>query len=230
MRALIVEDDPDVAQLLVEGLRRHYAVDHCASAGQGLWLSETNPYDVIILDINLPDTSGIEMCSTLRKNKVTTPFLMLTGESDVRVKVRALDEGADDYLVKPFAFEELVARLKALRRRPAHLNLDEWLSAGDLRLNTTSRQLHYLEKSVPLRRRESELMEFMLRNREYTVTREQMFDHLWNQSSNVFSNSINVHLGHLRRKIHAAFNIDPIRTVHGVGYQLDFNHEVEAMK
>lgn len=228
MRILLVEDDRDFSSTLSEELSALYSVDACYAAKEALDLTYLNPYDAVILDIGLPDMSGIELCAKLRERGGTFPILMLTGQTHLRDKVNALNGGADDYLTKPFELPELIARIRALMRRPTQPLVDPELSVADLRLNPYSRIVTRQGRPVRLRRKEFDLLEFLLRNEPNVVTREMILEHVWDSNVNSFTNAVDVHISRLREVIDKPFNFSLIETVHGLGYRISNLSQVDS--
>ncbi len=222
MRILVVEDEHKIANSIKKGLEQEsYAVDVAFDGTGGLDLATGEEYDAIILDILLPGIGGIEICKTLRKQKNHTPILMLTAKGQITDKVEGLDAGADDYLTKPFAFEELLARIRALTRRP-HSSTGTVLSVGDLSLDTISYEVKRAGRHIPLSSKEFSLLEYLLRHPNQTLTKDQIISHVWNYDADVLPNTVEVYVGYLRSKIDKPFPKSPvlIHTVRGFGYKL----------
>lgn len=225
MRILVAEDDEKVAHFLAKGLKEErYAVDVCYDGEEALFLAEINPYDIIILDIMLPKKNGFAVCRSLRKNGVMTPILMLTARNRVEDRVRGLQEGADDYLSKPFAFEELLARIQALLRR-SHDYKSKTLKVGELELDPVSRKVTREGKTIALTGREYALLEYLMRNKGRIVTQTMIIEHVWDMNYEGMSNIVNVYINHLREKIDKDFSIFYIHTIRGVGYKIDESDE-----
>lgn len=220
MQVLLVEDNPQIATLMQKGLQEQgYNSDTADRGHAGEEAAFNNPYDVIILDRMLPDRDGLDVCRNLRRRGVTTPILMLTALSQIDDKVAGLDAGADDYLSKPFAFEELLARVRALLRRgePAestHLTYD------DLELNLAKRTVMRAGQTINLTNKEFALLEFLLRRKERVVGRTTIGEHVWDIHYEPSSNVIDVYISMLRRKIDKGFARPLIHTVFGAGYML----------
>lgn len=220
MRVLVIEDQEKVARFIMRGLREEqYAVDHAATGGEGVDLARLTEYDAIVLDVMLPDMTGFAVAERLRAKNVQTPILMLTVRSGVEDKVRGLDAGADDYLTKPFAFAELLARLRALLRRGDRGPVAS-LQVGDLSLDPSSHQVHRAGKKLDLTSREYSLLEFLLRNKGRTVTRTSIIEHVWERHFESDTNVVDVYIRYLRRKVDEEFDTKLIHTVRGVGYLL----------
>ena len=220
MRVLIVEDEPEVADLLARTVRdATWAPDLARTGAQALALLPVNEYDLVVLDAGLPDIDGFEVCRRWRSTGGKTPILILTARAAVADRVRGLDAGADDYLAKPFAVEELLARLRALARRPGTA-LDVTLRFADLELDTQSLTARRGGRSVALSHRELALLEYLLRNPNRVVSRAQILAHVWDDNFDPVGNVVDVLVGRLRRKIGPAGSPALIHTVRGRGYIL----------
>ena len=220
MRLLLVEDDARVASFIRRGLREEqYAVDLAADGEEALSRAGSNDYDLIILDLLLPKRDGMDVLRILRSEKVATPILILTAKDKPKDKVQGLDAGADDYLTKPFGFEELLARVRALLRRRGDM-IPTVLHAGDLELDTLRHSAKRGEKELDLTNREYSLLEFLLRHPNQIVTRTMLSEHVWENDFDTFSNVIDVHIARLRRKIDDGFQPKLLETVRGRGYIL----------
>jgi len=219
MIILIVEDEKKIASFVKRGLKEEgYAVDVAYDGEKGLNLAESNSYDLIILDIMLPQKDGLTVCKSLRKVKVTTPVLMLTAKDTVEDKVNGLDSGADDYLIKPFAFEELLARVRALLRRGRPLS-PEKLMVADLILDPVTHQVKRGGKIIQLTYTEYRLLSYLMSNANRVLTRTMIEDHVWGYDYfEEFSNIIDVYIRYLRKKIDEGFNKKLIHTIRGKGY------------
>lgn len=222
MRILIIEDEHKIANSLKKGLElESYSADVAYTGSDGYDLASTEPYDAIILDLMLPGMSGIEICEKLRKDNVHTPILMLTAKSELEDKIYGLNTGADDYLTKPFAFEELLARLKALLRRPK-TTLSPAMKYDTLTLDSIAYTVTRGGKSVKLSKKEFALLEYMLRNKEKILSKENIINHVWNYDADVLPNTVEQYIGYLRNKIDNDFPKENklINTVRGFGYVL----------
>ncbi len=216
MRVLVVEDEAKLASLLRQGLRRRgMGVDIASSAEDALMRATTTEYDVILLDVMLPGYDGFEVCRRLRANQVWSPTLMLTALDDVEDRVRGLDAGADDYLAKPFSFDELLARIRALVRRgsPPRPTL---LTVGELRLDPAARRVWRGDAELSLTAREFAMLETFMRRPGEVLTRFELLEHVWDDSYENRSNVIEVYVGYLRDKL----DREAIETVRGAGYRL----------
>jgi DNA-binding response OmpR family regulator len=220
MRVLIVEDEKKMAASLKRGLEEEgYAVDLAYDGNEGWYYAMENTYDAIILDIALPGRDGIDLCRDLRRQDVKTPILMLTARDTVDVKVKALDSGADDYLTKPFAFAELLARLRALLRR-SQFDLTLKLRAADLVLDPVTRRVTRAGQDITLTPKEFALLECLLRHPNQVLSRTILAESAWGESFDALTNVIDVYINYLRNKIDRDFEPKLIHTVRGVGYVL----------
>ena len=226
MRVLVVEDQHRIADFISRGLSEQgYAVDVAYDGDEALQWVDTAEFDVIVLDVMLPIRDGIEVCRTLRERGLRTPILMLTARDAVEDRVRGLDSGADDYLVKPFAFAELLARLRALtRREPAALGTV--LQVGDLILDTTTREASRQGMSLELTSKEYALLEYLMRHPNQVLTRTMIAEHVWNYDFDNATNVIDVHIRNLRRKIDDPFPTRLIQTARGAGYRISARQSV----
>ena len=223
MRLLIAEDDPKLAGALSRGLRKEgYAVDVAADGDQALLNARVYDYDAVILDIMLPGCDGVSVCRTLREEERWAPVLMLTALDGPSDRIRGLDAGADDYLVKPFEFGELVARVRALLRRgrPARPAV---LTVGDLEVDPAARAVSRGGRVVELTTREFAVLEFLVRHAGTVVSRTQLLDHVWDCNYEGSTNLVDVYVGYLRRKLEEPFGRPLIRTVRGAGYVIDMS-------
>ncbi|MGD0497598.1 MAG: response regulator transcription factor [Bryobacteraceae bacterium] len=226
MRILLVEDETRVAGFIARGLRENaYAVDIAADGEQGLYLASVNQYDLVILDVLLPRKDGHAVCRELRGGGFRAPILMLTALDAVDDRVAGLDSGADDYLAKPFDFKELLARLRALLRRPRGLRT-EALRVGDLVVNTASHAVTRGGKPVSLTAKEYALLEFLVLNRGRVVGRAQIAEHVWDENFDAFTNVIDVYIKRLRAKLEGGSGLRLIHTRRGAGYILSAKPEL----
>ncbi|MBV6625176.1 MAG: response regulator transcription factor [Rivularia sp. (in: Bacteria)] len=220
MRILLVEDELKIAQFITQGLTEiGYVVNHGEDGRAGRDLTDTYKYDLIILDIMLPKISGLELLKHIRSVKITTPVLLLTARDTVEDRVRGLDLGADDYLVKPFAFSELMARLRALQRRPP-LQFSTILKVGDLVMDTVKREIYRGDRAIVLSPLEYNLLEYLMRNCDRALSRTQIGERIWELDFCSNSNVVDVYIGYLRRKIDKGYAQALIYTIRGVGYCL----------
>lgn len=222
MRILVVEDEHRIANSIKKGLEQEkYAVDVAYDGTSGYDLASTEDYDLIILDLMLPGMDGISICKGLRKNQIHIPVLILTAKGQIENKVEGLDNGADDYLTKPFSFEELLARVRALSRRPKK-SLDTVLSLEDIKLNTINYQVERDNKIINLSSKEFSLLEYFLRHPNRVLTKDQIIAHVWNYDADILPNTVEVYIKNLRKKIDQPFkNKKPLlHTVRGFGYKI----------
>jgi DNA-binding response OmpR family regulator len=218
---LLVEDERRLAQVVRRVLEEEgNTVDIAADGNDGLAIAKEGSHDVIVLDILLPGMDGIEVCRTLRADRFDTPILLLTALDGVEDRVRGLDAGADDYLPKPFAFQELLARLRALGRRRVQAREPDRLEVADLALDLRRRRAERAGKTIELSPKEFALLEFLVRNEGRVVTRTHILDHVWGYDYSPDSNLVDVYVTYLRRKLDRGHNRKLIRTVRGVGYAL----------
>ncbi|KAF7786460.1 two-component system, OmpR family, response regulator [Pseudoalteromonas rubra] len=221
MHILLVEDDPDTAEFICAGLAQHNAqVQHCDNAERAMLSASAHAFDVIIFDRLLPNMDGLDAVRILRASKVTTPIIMLTALSDTADRVAGLEAGADDYLVKPFAFAELYARLKALaRRQPLRADTLE-LVIGELRLNRTSRQVLRAGREIELMPKEYQILEYMMQHPEQLITKTMLLEQVWGFSFDPKTSLVQTHVSRLRNKLDKPFTFDMIKTIRGSGYLL----------
>jgi len=225
MRILVVEDETSVANFIRRGLiEAGYAVDLAMDGDEGLSYALAADYDVLVLDIMLPKMDGLQLLRNLRERGQKTPTIILTARDTVDNRIEGLDIGADDYLVKPFAFPELLARIRALLRRPP-LQTDTILIIGDLEMDTATRQVRSNKRSIELSPREYSLLEYFMRNPNRVLTRTQIVEHVWNFDFYNESNVIDVYIGYLRRKIDKNSNTPLIHTIRGVGYRMSVEND-----
>lgn len=223
MRILIVEDEHKIANSVKKGLEQEsLAVDAVYDGNKGYDLASAEDYDTIILDLLLPGMDGMEICARLRRENIHTPILMLTAKGGLNDKIRGLDCGADDYLVKPFAFAELLARIKALTRRPK-ATLNPVLTHRDLSLNTRTYEVIRQGTPVRLSRKEFSLLEYFLRHPRQVLNKEQIINHVWDYDADILPNTIEVYIGYLRNKVDRPFPRQKplIHTVSGFGYKIE---------
>ena len=228
MRILVVEDDHKIANAIKKGLEQEsFAVDVSYDGADGLGQAMTINYDLIILDRMLPGgIDGIEICRKLRKEKKHIPILFLTAKDKISDRVEGLEAGADDYLIKPFAFEELLARVKALLRRP-NQNIGTILSIEDLTLDTLNYKVLRDKNEVKLSSTEFKLLEYLMRNPNRILTKDNITEHVWDYDADILPNTIEVYIGYLRSKIDKPFGKNPlIHTVRGFGYRIGKNVDI----
>ncbi len=220
MRILLVEDERSAARMIAKGLREHgYAVDVAGDGGQAIQQASKTDYDMVVLDLLLPTWNGLEVCRQLRSSGMAAPVLMLTARDAVGDRVAGLDAGADDYLTKPFHFDELLARLRALARRRAAALLPEQITCGRLTLNTRTQDAFVGDERIELTSREYALLEYLSRRGGAVVSRQEIAEHVWDHRYDPTTNVIDVYVQRLRRKIDRGRD-SFIRTRRGAGYQL----------
>jgi DNA-binding response OmpR family regulator len=221
MRVLVVEDEPKICAYVKRGLEENgYAVDAVQSGQEALDWTEGTAYDLIVLDILLPEMNGLTVCRELRERGERAPILLLTARDGIEDRVTGLDAGADDYLVKPFALEELLARLRALTRRSADSPKTTLLQVADLTLDTGTHRVQRDGKHIALAAKEYAVLECLLREPERILTRAQIAEHVWNYDAYNQSNVLDVYIRNLRRKIDDGYNLKLIHTVRGLGYRI----------
>ncbi len=222
MRILIIEDDDRVADFIRKGLRQEgYAVDHAADGENGLHLASTEPYDAAIVDIMLPKLDGLTLIERLRGQKIATPVLILSARGSVDDRVRGLQTGGDDYLVKPFAFAELLARLQALIRRANAIAEPTTLTVGDLTLDLVKRKVFRKGRPIDLQAKEFALLEYLMRNAGRIVSKTMIMEHVWDYNFDPQTNVVEARICRLREKVDRAFDQKLIHTIRGAGYVLE---------
>lgn len=222
MRILIVEDEIHLAEALAQILRKNnYTVDTANDGESGLDNALTDIYDLIILDIMLPKVDGITILRNVRQEGISTPIILLTAKGEISDKVAGLDSGADDYLAKPFATEELLARIRAMSRRKGEILQDNTLKFGDIQLNPTTLKLSKGNKEIKLILKESELLEFLISRKNMTTSKEMIIEKIWGFDSEVEHNHVEVYISFLRKKLSFLNSEVKINTVRGVGYVLE---------
>ena len=220
MKILVVEDEKRIASFIERGLKEEkYAVDVAYDGEEGAYLADINTYDLMVLDIMLPKKDGVAICRDLRQKKNTTPILMLTARNTVKDKVSGLNAGADDYLPKPFAFEEFLARVKALLRRTGE-HKDPLLKLADLTLNQITHEIKRNDKAIILTSKEYALLEYFMLHPGQVITRTMISEHVWNEDFDSLTNVIDVYIKFLRNKIDKGFKHKLIHTLRGRGYML----------
>jgi DNA-binding response OmpR family regulator len=221
MRVLIVEDEPKIAKAIKKGLEQEkFSADIVYDGDSGLSYGRSDDYDVIILDLMLPGSlDGLEVCNKLRTEGITTPIIMLTAKGQISNKVSGLNTGADDYLAKPFSFDELVARIRALLRRPNESQLPV-LKVADLELDPAGSVVKRGKKVIRLTSREFALLEYLMRNQTQIISKQRLIQHVWNDEADILPNTVEVYMGYLRSKIDKPFPRPLLHTVRGFGYRL----------
>ena len=220
MKILVVEDEKKIASFIERGLKEEgYAVDVAYNGDDGEFKALNNKYDLITLDIMLPGKDGFTICKGLKESGIETPVLMLTARDSVKDKVVGLDSGADDYLTKPFAFEELLARVRALLRRK-RISKETVLQVADLKLDQLKREVTRANKKIEMTSREYALLEYMMLNAGNVITRTMISEHVWDEHFDSFTNVIDVYINYLRNKVDKGFDKKLIHTIRGSGYVL----------
>lgn len=226
MRILVVEDEIDLLEAIEEGLKIDgYAVDTSEDGVEGLELARINEYDLIILDLNLPNMDGIDILKNIRSEDNLVKILILTARSSINDRVLGLDLGANDYLVKPFHFEELEARIRSLLR-VKYIQEDTMLKYNDLKVDTKLRKAFINEEFIKLTKKEFAILEYLMKNINKVISQEELIEHIWDNSVDMFSNSVRVHINSLRKKLKANINDEVIKNIVGVGYVIE-NLEVD---
>lgn len=221
MRVLLIEDDNRIAAFVAKGLRENsYAVDIASDGDEGGYMASISSYDIFILDVNMPKKDGFEVCAELRESGNKQPILMLTARDTIDDRISGLDTGADDYLTKPFVFRELLARLRALLRRNSDIRSPK-ITIADLEIDTVSQHVWRAGKEIDLTAKEYSLIEFLARNKGKVLGREEISEHVWDDSYDPFSNLIEVYIQRLRTKLDRGFAVELITTRRGSGYILD---------
>lgn len=219
MRILIIEDEKTLTTVLEKKLSAHFAVDIANDGRAGLHMASISDYDLIMLDYHLPEIPGATVCQEIRQRGKNCPILMLSVETDIPRKIELLNLGADDYMTKPFSYEELYARIKAMLRRPKGL-VQPVLSIDNVTLNTTTHEIHRGKKELHLTKKEFMLLEYFMRNQNTVLSRGMLMEHVWDMNGDLFSNTIEMHIATLRKKLDHPGKRPLIHTVPGRGYKL----------
>ena len=227
MRILVIEDEKNLNDIIVKRLKvEHYGVDACYDGAEGLDYILATEYDAIILDVMLPKINGFEILKKIREKKIKTPVLLLTAKDSVEDRVRGLDLGADDYLLKPFAFDELLARIRVLLRKASNTETaNNIFSIANLTVDVTSRTVKRDDKSLKLSTREFTILEYMIRNKGKILSRDTIEQHVWNYDYEGGTNVIDVYIRYLRKKIDDGYEPKLIHTIRGIGYVLKVENE-----
>ncbi|GBC60263.1 DNA-binding response regulator [Desulfonema ishimotonii] len=221
MRILLVEDDKKIASFIIKGLKAAgFAVDHAEDGDNGLHLALTEPYDVAIIDIMLPGRDGLSLIREMRREKINTPVIILSARGEVNDRVRGLETGGDDYLTKPFAFSELLARIQALLRRASGASDPTRFTVGDLSVNLLTREVTRGGRKIELQPLEFSLLEYLMRNAGRVVSKTMIMEHVWDYNFDPQTNVVEARISRLRDKTDRAFDKKLIHTVRGVGYVL----------
>ena len=227
MKVLVVEDNPRLSERIKHHLRKHCLVEVASSGDEAIAIANSQPSDVILLDLGLPDMPGLEVCQKIRELGIATPILVLTGNDATLSKVELLNSGADDYMTKPFDAGELIARVNALERRRSRNAPEEVLTLEDLILHPAKRTVARTGIDIKLRRKEFDILEYLLKNKGRVVSRQMIINHAWVYTSVTWTGSVDVHIKQLRDKIDKPFSTHLIKTVYGVGYSIDTPAELE---
>ena len=220
MRILLIEDDESIAKIVTWGLRNErIAVDHAPEGISGLKMASSNAYNLIILDLMLPGKNGDEIARQLRNANMNTPIIVLTALGDLHTKIKLFNLGADDYVTKPFEFEELLARVKSSLRKQ-RIEVSSILHYDDLQIDLKKHEVLRKGKKVDLREKEIKILEYMVRNAEQVLTREMIMNYVWGPTVERFTNVVDVHIHHLREKIDKPYNSNLVKTVNSVGYKI----------
>lgn len=227
MRILVIEDEKNLNDIIVKRLKvEHYGVDACYDGAEGLDYILATEYDAIILDVMLPKINGFEILKKIREKKIKTPVLLLTAKDSIEDRVRGLDLGADDYLLKPFAFDELLARIRVLLRKASNTETaNNIFSIANLTVDVTSRTVKRDDKSLKLSTREFTILEYMIRNKGKILSRDTIEQHIWNYDYEGGTNVIDVYIRYLRKKIDDGYEPKLIHTIRGIGYVLKVENE-----
>ena len=221
-KVLLVEDDPQLARTVMAALSNDYTIECVASSQAALQALQRQDYDVIMLDVHLPDGHGLTTCKTLRERGNQTAILVVSGEANVITKIHLLDAGANDYLTKPFSLGELKARLRVLLRKQQFANIEaRHLVVGDLQLDRQRHTVQFADQVIVLRRKEFALLECLMEHAGAVVTRQALTRYVWQGADELWTNTVEVHVKHLRDKLDRRFGVSMIHTVYGLGYKLD---------
>ena len=225
MRILLVEDDLKISDFVKKGLKSAgFAVDHASDGENGLYMALTEPYDAAIVDIMLPKLDGLKLIGELRQKKINTPVIILSAKGAIDDRVKGLQAGGDDYLTKPFAFSELLARIQALIRRSTGASEPTGLTVADLSMNLITREVIRAGKNIQLQPKEFSLLEYLMRNAERVVSKTMIMEHVWDYHFDPQTNVVEARMSRLRDKVDKGFTKKLIHTVRGVGYVLKENH------
>ena len=226
MRVLLIEDDLDLCEAVrCHLLKDHYQTDICNSGTDALYYASHQAYDAIILDRMLPEVDGMTILQSIRRNGIQTPIILATAMNDISDRIDGLDAGADDYIVKPFDVLELMARIRALTRRPAALLSDHTLTFGDLDLNKEKQELSCKNQLLSLSKRETDLFEYFMKNAEQTLPRSLILTHIWGPDTEVEDGNLDNYIHFLRKRLKYLVSRTKIITIHGVGYRMEEKHD-----
>lgn len=221
MKLLIVEDNTLIRKTLERNLKHHYKIDSVENGINAVYQATTSPYDVILLDLNLPDINGESVCEQVRSKGITTPIIVISGREDVKDRIRLLNIGADDYLIKPFNIDELRARINVSIRHSSDNGSTGRIIINELMLDPSERVVTHRQDVIDLRRKEFDLLAYLMYNSGQTLTRTMIMEHIWDSNESLWANVIDVHIKHLRDKIDRPYGTNFIKTMHGLGYKLD---------
>lgn len=230
MKILVIEDNPRLAQRIKEQLRKWYIVETANSGDEGLRLVATNLFDIILLDLGLPDTSGLDVCRNIRALSNDIPVLILTGVDTPQSRVELFEAGADDYVTKPFNLDELRARINALARRRKRNGTVPLIEAGDLTIDPARRSVTRAGAHIELRRKEFDILEYLVLNKGRVLSRDMIINHAWHINAKGGIGSVDVHIKQLRDKIDKPFSYPLIKTLYGVGYMVDVPDDINKKK
>lgn len=220
MKVLLIEDNIHLAKSISRHLQKEFIVELAHSGREGKERALTLNYAAILLDLSLPDENGLEICKELRRSSINTPIIITSGDQSIDSRVKLLEHGADDYIVKPFRADELTARIRAVLRRSSQ-RIEYKIAAGDLILDTNSRRLYREGVHIPLRRKEFDVLEYLASNKGRAISRMAVLNHVWEDSKDSWQNTVDVHIMHLRDKVDRPYKTTYIKTVYGVGYMID---------
>lgn len=229
MKLLIIEDNQLIARALESNLKDFYSIEISYEGMAGLNLARTSSYSVILLDLNLPDINGEEICRILRKEGIDTPIIVVSGNDQVIDKINLLDMGADDYVTKPFNIHELRTRINLAMRHASKNNRSGKLIVDDLILDPASHTVTRQGQLIALRRKEFDVLEYLMLNKGQTLTRIMIMEHIWDANENLWANVVDVHIKHLRDRVDRPFRSRLIKTVHGLGYKIESNNDINPM-
>ncbi len=221
MKLLLIDDNVHLADRICRHLRKKFTIECTTTGVQGIEKALEIEYALILLDLHLPDIEGIDICRQLRAKGIATPILVISANNSVENKIDLLNCGADDYIVKPFSTDELVARIEAILRRDVRTYARNILKAGDLVIDTTGRTVSRAGKKIELRRKEFDILEYLVRNQGRAVTRDMILSHVWEDGKNSWRSTVDVHVKYLRDKVDRPFGTPLIKTAYGIGYMVD---------
>lgn len=226
MRILVIEDDKELSDIIIKQLKQNgYHADQCLNGGDALFYCTEEIYDLIILDRMLPELDGLSLLSIIRRRGLHTPVIMATALDGLGERIDGLDAGADDYIVKPFAIEELLARIRAITRRPGRFENSRELNFSDLALNEATHELKSGSQTVSLSKKEAALLQYLIKNAGQTLTRTQILSYIWGPDSEVEEGNLDNYIYFLRRRLKSVGSKAAIKTIHSVGYRLEQNHD-----